>query len=186
MECHNQPSNYQLSCNYPTTWSWIFTLAHKKRTNFVLRCPVRVTPTPQADYFHIPAAFTDVCCDLTSPGHTCQGQGSLSTSVVTNPSETTWTSSFLINHSNHQRGSSVETSTEARGKQRGLSHYTLYYSKMMKPPNNCTIFLLPISVAVTYISSYSDTNRLLQTTIQRIESVLFPVLRYVSLYQKYF
>jgi hypothetical protein len=77
-------------------------------------------------------AFTDVCCDLTTPGHICQGQGNVSASVVTNPSETAWASSFLINHFNHQRGSSVKTSTEAREKQRRLSHYHLCDSKMMK------------------------------------------------------
>jgi hypothetical protein len=58
-----------------------------KKDKFCTRYPVRATPAAQADYFHIPAVFTDVCCDLTTPGHTCQGQGSLSASVDTNPSE---------------------------------------------------------------------------------------------------
>jgi hypothetical protein len=59
-----------------------------KRPNFVLRCLAGATPTPQDDYFHIPAAFTDVCFDLTTSGHKCQGRGNISASVVTNPSGT--------------------------------------------------------------------------------------------------
>jgi hypothetical protein len=126
-------------------------------TNFVFvilfREPKGHRPPLEADYFHIPAGFTDVCCDFTTPDHTCQGQGNLSAGVVTNPSETTWASSFPINHSNHQRGSSLKHLLKPGKK--GGSVTIIYTTEKWWNSNNCILFLFSsISLSLMFISTY--------------------------------
>jgi hypothetical protein len=108
----------------------------------------------QADNCHFLTTFTDACCCVITPSHTCQGHRPyLSTGVVTNPIGTTWASSSVINHFNHQRGSSVGLFTRVR--KRGMSFQSQFLHscrKMKSKQVHLLRFFMPQEIQQTLIS----------------------------------